>query len=158
MRRHGRRNGPRICYIRETYEGGKALKPALTLEDANARLATNGADMEALLAKGDHMAQANDVRAAAAFYGAVLKVAQSRPAHIPAEHAMVARAQRQSAWCSDQFQNHLLSSLAAQGFGEGQRPARFQRSLDMMLGRSPRPLVSEDYPQMPAAHFYPDMP
>lgn len=133
-------------------------EPSLTLEDANARLAANGADVEALLAKGDHMARANDIRAAAAFYGAALKVGQSRPPQTPDERAMIERAHRQSAWCSAQFQEHLLSSLDKEGFGEGQRPPRFQQSLDMMLGRKQRPPAYEDFPQMPAAHYYPDMP
>jgi aspartyl/asparaginyl beta-hydroxylase (cupin superfamily) len=132
--------------------------PAITLEEANTRLAANGADRAALMAKGDHMLRDGDVRAASSFYGAALRVMEVRPDHSAAERQDHTRALDLTQWCADRFTDHLLNSLEEAGFGEGKRPPRFQQSLMMMLGQRHRPPAYEQYPQQPMAHYFPDMP
>ncbi len=136
----------------------RVAPPELSLEQANARLSANGADIDALMAKGDHVFLEGDHRAAVSFYSAAMRVIASKPTRDATTLAVHARAAEMVNWCAQQFQKHLFDTLDAAGFGEGKRHPRFQASLEMMLGQAQRPPAFERFPQQPMGHYYPEMP
>ncbi len=119
------------------------------------QLAARPTDFTLLIAKADLRSRIGDDRAGAAFYKAALAAASAAGGPLPASWRQpIERAQAALAAATRRFESHLQAELAKAGFAEGQRPERFQHSLDLLTGRrQPRPSL-----QRPGAYFYPDLP
>jgi hypothetical protein len=111
-------------------------------------------NIEALVAKGEHRSAAGDERAAAAFYKAALSAAQSAGQLPMSLKPAIDRALAGLAQAEQGFLQQLERSLADAGFPEGKRPPRFQRAIDLMLGRAEESLQL----QQPASFYYPGLP
>ncbi len=108
----------------------------------------------ALVGKGDHRSVAGDERAAAAFYKAALRAAQVL-GRLPASlKPAIDRAVQGIAQAERSFRQHQERSLAQSGFGEGNRPVRFQQALDILAGR----LEARLDLQRPTSLYYPGLP
>lgn len=129
--------------------------PGLSEAEADQRLAAQRSDIVATLAKADHRMLAQDYRAAAAFYGAVGRLAGQGAAIVRAE---LLRARDAALWLDNRFGEVLREGLVAAGLSEGQRHPQFQKSLEIMMGQRQRDPVYAPYPQMPQSYFYPDLP
>ncbi len=127
----------------EAAERLRAVDSALALEPHNLR---------ALIMKGDLLADGGDLRAAAAYYLAVEKVA---PTGLSSELAgEVARARAAAKQCSEQFASHLEKQTAA----GVQASPRFAQSIDLLLGRKQIFLQQPKhyyFPELPQIQFYP---
>ena len=111
-------------------------------------------NIEALIRKGELREQAGDDRAANAFYSAALSAAAAAQPLPSSLRPLLIRAQEGIARAQSLFERHLERSLADLGFGEGERPARFQESLDLMLGRKQTSLQL----QQPTSYYLPGLP
>ena len=129
--------------------------PVMSEAEADRRLAAERGDIVATLAKADHRMLTQDFRAAAAFYGAVGRLAGQGAA---IDRAELLRARDAALWLDGRFGEVLRDGLAAAGLSEGQRHPRFQKSLEIMTGQRPRSPVYTPFPQMPQSYFYPDLP
>ncbi len=119
------------------------------------RLEAHPHDIEALVAKGDARHAARDERSAAAFYTAALNAAAARGGPLPMSlKPAIERAQRGLAAAQGSFEDHLERALAAAGLEPGNRPPRFQESLDLLTGRRTANLQL----QRPTAYYYPGLP
>jgi aspartyl/asparaginyl beta-hydroxylase (cupin superfamily) len=111
-------------------------------------------NIEALVRKAELREREGDDRAAHAFYQTALRTAiaiQPLPAEL---HPAVQRAQQGIARGQVRFQEQLERSLATAGFPAGDRPPRFQQSLDIMMGRAQAELEL----QRPTSYYYPGLP
>lgn len=129
--------------------------PAIAEAEADARMLARRDDILATLAKADHRMLAADYRAAAAFYGAVGRLAGSG---VAIERDELLRARDAAVWLEQRFGELLRDGLARAGLGEGQRHPRFQKALDIMQGRRQRDPEYNRYPQIPQSFYYPDLP
>ena len=129
--------------------------PALREAEADRRLAAQREDIIATLAKADHRMLAQDYRAAAAFYGAVGRLAGQGAA---IDRTELLRARDAALWLDNRFGEVLREGLLAAGLSEGQRHPRFQKSLEIMMGQRGRDPVYTPFPQMPKSYLYPDLP
>ena len=111
-------------------------------------------NIRALVQKGDFRTRADDDRAAAAFYRAALRAASASVPLAIELKPYVQRAQAAMARTSISFEQHLERSLTASGFAAGQRPPRFQESIDILTGRRQVQLQL----QRPGAYLYPGLP
>ena len=109
--------------------------------------------LTALMMKADHFAATGDGRAAQAFYGAVVSrapPAQTLPPQVRAVIAdMVERARAHAADYARAFEAHLLEAVSRSG---AEPSARFQQSIDLMLGKK------EIFPQQPTSFYFPELP
>ena len=152
MKPHGALRWHRCCFTDMAID---RPDPALSEAEADRRLAAARADIVATLAKADHRMLAHDFRAAAAFYGAVGRLAGQGAAIGRAE---LLRARDAAVWLDGRFGEVLRSGLVAAGLSEAQRHPRFQKSLEIMMGQRQRDPVYTPFPQMPQSYFYPDLP
>lgn len=129
--------------------------PTIAESEADQRLAANRNDIEATLAKADHRMLATDYRAAAAFYGAVGRLAGSG---IAIEREKLLRARDAALWLDRRFGEILFEGLEKAGLGPGQRHPRFQKSIEIMVGQRQREPVYTRFPQLPQSYFYPELP
>jgi aspartyl/asparaginyl beta-hydroxylase (cupin superfamily) len=111
-------------------------------------------NIEALVRKGELREQVGDDRAAHAFYQTALRAAVATQPLPQSLHSAVQRAQQGVARGQVRFQEQLERSLAEAGFPAGDRPPRFQQSLDIMMGRAQAELQL----QRPTAYYYPGLP
>jgi hypothetical protein len=111
-------------------------------------------NIEALVRKAELRERLGDDRVANAFYKAAWSAAAaSQP--LPASlWPVLNRAQQGMARAQLLFEKHLERSLAKSGFHQGERPPRFQESLDLMLGRKHTTLGL----QQPTSYFFPGLP
>lgn len=116
-------------------------------------IAKEPGNVAALIQKADLRASAGDEKIANSFYQAALKAAADRPVS-GALAKELARAKAASQRSTQRFEDYLEDSLHRAGFGPGQRPQRFQESIEILLGR--RPAVSSL--QNPRTYFYPGLP
>lgn len=129
--------------------------PQISEAEADRRLAARGTDILANLAKADHRLLARDLRAAAAFYGAVGRLAGQGTA---IERSELLRARDAAAWIDAQFGIMLRDGLERAGLGPGRRHPRLDKALAIMRGDRPRDPEHSRFPQMPKMFFYPDVP
>lgn len=122
-------------------------------DDVDRRLATNPGDIDALVAKGDLLAQGGDDRAAAAYYRAALGRAAAGPLPMSLKSA-IERAQAGLRRAEQRFRGHLHATLDRAGFGPRNRPPRFAAALDILEGRRQVRLEL----QQPGAFYYPGLP
>lgn len=111
-------------------------------------------NIAALVRKGDLRSQAGDDRAAASFYRAALRAAAAAGPLPIALKPAIERAQAGTARTAALFERYLEQALGAAGLGPGNRPPRFQQSLDLMLGRGEANLQL----QRPTAYYFPGLP
>lgn len=112
-------------------------------------------DILATLAKADHRMLAADYRAAAAFYGAVGRLAGSG---VEIDRSELLRARDAALWLGGRFGEMLHEGLEKAGLGPAHRHPQFQKSLDIMQGARPRDRETSRFPQKPQSYFYPDLP
>jgi Aspartyl/Asparaginyl beta-hydroxylase len=131
--------------------------PRNTISEAEseARLTHDRTDVLALVAKADHRRDAGEHRAANAYYAAAVQLGGSKQLDHKAE-AELLRAQAAINWLADVFKHHLLTNLAKAGYPRETLHPRLRKSLDIMLGATPRSPEYREYPQKPVTHFYPD--
>ena len=129
--------------------------PSVSEQEADERLARNGKDIDALIAKADHRLAAGERRAAAAFYGAAL--AASRQGQT-GERAGLARAAAQAATLQAGMLPHIVHHLEGAGHPRADWHPRFAKALAVLSGQAARDPVDVRYPQMPTAYFHPDLP
>lgn len=129
--------------------------PAMPEAEADARMAARRDDILATLAKADHRMLAGDYRAAAAFYGAVGRLAGQG---VAIERSELLRARDAAVWLDNRFGQMLREGLAKAGLGPGKGHPRFQKSLEIMRGTRRRDPEYARYPQVPQTYFYPDLP
>ncbi len=129
------------------------------LGDREARLAAldkalelNPTNLRAILLKGDHFAEAGDDRAAVSFYKFALKAAPP-PAQLATDLRQdLERAQAACARSAAEYESFLRARLADAGLGGELSSARFEQSLELMLGKKPV------YFQEPRIYFFPELP
>lgn len=129
--------------------------PSFAEAEADRRLSLNRSDIQATLAKADHRMLARDYRSAAAYYGAVGRLAGSG---IAIEREQLLRARDAAVWLDRRFGEILFEGLEKAGLGLKQRHPRFQKSIEIMIGQRRRDPVYTRFPQMPQSYFYPDLP
>lgn len=122
--------------------------------EIDAILERDPGNIGALVAKGEHRTAAGDQRGAAAFYKAALGAARSAGQLPMSLKPAIDRALAGLAEAEKSFQGQLEQSLARSGFPEGNRPPRFQRALDLLLGRANETLQL----QRPTSFYYPGLP
>jgi len=114
-------------------------------------LACDPRDLRALLMSADHHAEAGDVRAAASFYDAVVKVAVANGSVEPALEAEVGRAQHMCERYAAAYEADLRKELSGRDL-DAPEARRIRRSLDLLLGKTPL------YLQQPRGYFFPELP
>lgn len=129
--------------------------PGISEAEADARMLAQRDDIVATLAKADHRMLAKDYRAAAAFYGAVGRMAGSG---LAIERSELLRARDAAVWLDQRFGEMLREGLAKAGLGPGQRHPKFQKALEIMQGARRRDPETNRFPQMPQTFYYPDLP
>ena len=108
--------------------------------------------LRALLLKGDLMAATADERAAAAFYQAALQVLPA-DAQLPADLGLaVQRARQALEQLSNRFEGLIRGRLAASPASQRPRSARFEQSLDLLVGKQ------QLYLQAPKLYCLPGLP
>ncbi|MGH6786134.1 MAG: aspartyl/asparaginyl beta-hydroxylase domain-containing protein [Novosphingobium sp.] len=127
--------------------------PAIAEAEAERRLAADNRDIVATLAKADHRMLARDWRAAGAYYGAVGRLAGQGAA---LDRGELLRARDASQWIDGRFAEMLLEGLDRAGLTSAERHPRFQKALDIMLGRRARDPEYVRFPQQPMTYYYPD--
>ena len=114
-------------------------------------LSLNPRHLLALIAKGDRYARGGDFPAASSYYNAVLKLASSQPSLTPEVQAQLQRVQSACQRFTREYENHLLSAVAATGVNT-QAAHRFNHAVDLLLGRR------QVYFQEPKSFFFPELP
>jgi aspartate beta-hydroxylase len=118
----------------------EALGEALKLEPR---------DLRALLMMADSYAEAGDARAANAYFGSFVKLADA--AGDPALGSQVARARQMMRRFDDSYGAHLQEALRGHGLDRPEA-RRMRLSLDLLLGKS------EVYLQQPRHFYFPELP
>lgn len=114
----------------------------------NANFDENLKRADALLARGDR-------RGASAFYSAALRDSQSS---VTIDRNLVDRAQRALQEIQRAIPDHIVASLARDGFPESDWHPRFRKSVAMMQGREVRAAEAVRYPQIPQMFYYAGLP
>lgn len=123
--------------------------------EADRRIAVNKSDVAALIAKADHRMEARDRRGAVAFYQAALTEGGAEPGvhQGDLEHAQAMMVDIQQG-----MPHHIVDTLTNAGMPPDTWHPRFRESLAIMMGQRQRTGVTERFPQMPTAYFYPGLP
>lgn len=123
----------------------------LALAAVDAALSKQPRHMGALVLKGD-LHDAAGLPTAASFYQAVLKCAEGFES-LPSEWAgVVARARTQCANYASRFEQTLRNSISARARHAGPPSARFNQSLDLLVGGK------QFYRSAPLLYFFPELP
>ena len=126
--------------------------PTAAAAAADAALEFEPRDLRALLLKADALDALGDSLGAAAFYKASLDVAPP-PENQPREmQALVARAQAGQQRVAALFQARLRAGIEAAATRSGPPTARFEQSLDLLVGRK------QLYVQSPRLYYFPELP
>ena len=126
------------------------------LVEADRRLATDPADLTALIAKGDALTALGEARSASTFYNSALRLAgqaqqQGRPL-APSIVPELRRVQSTLKAQADAFQAHIDDGMRQAGFDPAVSSERFAQSLDLMAGRK------KLYLQQPRFYLFPGLP
>lgn len=134
---------------RDTKAAEHAIDQVLALEPNNLR---------ALIIKGDIVFARQELQAAAAHYGLALRLSAALNNPPPVVIADLKRIAKRQQEISRRFQDHLLDQLANVGYRRTTASDRFNKALDMLLGKMERPLETRSYPQSPHTFYMPDIP
>ena len=120
-----------------------AIDGALALDPRNIR---------SLVFKGDRRHEAGQSRKAATYYDAALRSAAT-VLQIPQDlSAELARVQARTRTIMAEYEADILRRLKSEGFERPELSPRFQKSLDILVGRR------GIYLQEPTSYYYPDLP
>jgi aspartate beta-hydroxylase len=120
-----------------------AVERALALEPSNLR---------ALILKADHLAESGDARAASSFYKFAVDTA---PPHAQLPIDLRAEVNRAKAMCdgfAGKFEDFLRNYVHREANTEGRTAARFEQSLDILVGKK------SIYFQQPSTYYFPELP
>ncbi|GAA4038030.1 aspartyl/asparaginyl beta-hydroxylase domain-containing protein [Parerythrobacter jejuensis] len=112
-------------------------------------------DIDDLIAKADALLAAMDRRGALAFYQAALGAGEE---HADSKRAALDHAQAMMIDIQRGMPHHIVESLDHAGMPADSWHPRFRESLAIMMGQRQRSGVTEAYPQLPTAYFYPGLP
>ncbi|HTW33326.1 MAG TPA: aspartyl/asparaginyl beta-hydroxylase domain-containing protein [Rhizomicrobium sp.] len=124
--------------------------PAKAHAAADRALGLAPRSFRALLAKADICAADGNARAASSFYTAAIRAAP--PQTTPEFQAEIRRAQAMCERYASEYESFLRDRLAAAGFDPAHSSARFQQSLDLMMGRK------RIFLQQPQQYYFPGLP
>ncbi len=114
-------------------------------------------NLRALIIKGDILLGKDDFQAASAHYNLVLRLAATLP-EVPQQLAAdLGRVQTRLKQLGEIFQQHLTDHLASVGYRREQSSPRFNRSLDLLMGREERGDQGHQFPQAPHVFYMSDM-
>jgi len=126
---------------------GEAARAAV-----DAALAQDPRNLRGLLMKGEQVLADGDERAAAAYFHAALGTAPPA-AELPADlRQMLQRAHAATQRLSQSFEASVRRQLAAAPAAQGPRSARFEQSIDLLLG------AKALYLQQPRLYCFPQLP
>jgi aspartyl/asparaginyl beta-hydroxylase (cupin superfamily) len=115
-------------------------------------IALDPRNLQALLIRADRFAATGDVRSAAAFYGAAVKVAAQVKNLHPSLAASVQRAALNRDRINAELEQHVQARLAAAGYRAATSSRRFTQAVDLQAGRK------RIYLQQPLAFYFPELP
>lgn len=118
-----------------------ALDKILSLQPRN---------IAALLLKADVLSESGDARGAVSFYAAVAKLAGAS-SQTSLSQSEVRRAMAMVERYALEFEEHIRSQLAAQGFDDSDFPPRFAKAIDILIGKK------QAYQQAPRHLFFPEL-
>ena len=125
---------------------------AATVAAVDRTLALEPRNVRALILKADHLAALGDDRAAASFYQFALQ-ASPPPERTPPElRAELDRARASCARYAQKLEQFLMTHIQAHNSGAGVSSARFQQSLDILLGKK------NTYFQRPQTFYFAELP
>ena len=133
-------------------------EPTATLAAIDEILKLDPQNVRALLIKGDHYCELDDLRASAAHYGLALRLVDNTgtiPAGLSAD---IERARVMQGRFIKTFYQHLESSLQAAGYDPATSSKRFTHSLELLQGKKQRQVEQQQFVQMPHVHFFPGLP
>jgi aspartyl/asparaginyl beta-hydroxylase (cupin superfamily) len=135
-----------------SYACRQAGDMAAAEQAADEVLARDKRNLRALLVKGDARHAAGDVRAAGDFYNTALKLAAQQGELPPDLAAELARAEAVAKELAGGFRARVEARLAAEGFGAGERSARFEEAIAILAEEK------QVYLQQPTAFYFPRLP
>ena len=126
-----------------------AVEEVLTREPHNLR---------GLIIKGDLLLGRDEQRQAVSHYNLVMRLAATLTDIPPQLQQDLVRIQGRLEQISEAFEAQLLDRLHTGGYRRDAASARFNRGLDMLLGKAEREDDARPFPQKPHAFYLPDMP
>lgn len=126
-------------------------RPAL-YQAVDRALAYEPRNLQALLMKGDCLAESGNARMAAQFYGAAVAIAAQMKDLSPALAENVRRAAETRDRINAHIEGHMRKQLDAAGYDERTSSPRFVQSIDMLTGKK------QLYTQQPRAYYFPELP
>jgi aspartate beta-hydroxylase len=140
------------CWLGLALACGELGDEAAKLQAADRALALEPKNLRALMLKGDHFAQAGDLRTATSFYSAMLRAAPPARQLQPETLAALKHAQTMCARHREQYDARLRERLGATGLLDGRAGRRVAQSLDLMSG------TKEIFLQQPMRYYFPGLP
>ena len=114
--------------------------------------------LRGLIIKGDLLLGRDEQRQAVSHYNLVMRLAATLADIPPQLQQDLVRIQGRLDQISQAFQAQLLDRLQAGGYRPDASSARFNRGLDMLMGKAEREGDAQLFPQKPYAFYLPDMP
>ena len=121
-------------------------------------LAREPHNLRGLIIKGDLLLGRDEQRQAVSYYNLVMRLAATLADIPPQLQQDLVRIQDRLEQISEAFQAQLLDRLHAGGYRRDTASARFNRGLDMLMGKAEREDDTSPFPQKPHAFYLPDMP
>ena len=121
-------------------------------------LAREPHNLRGLIIKGDLLLGRDEQRQAVSYYNLVMRLAATLADIPPQLQQDLVRIQGRLEQISEAFQAQLLDRLHAGGYRRDTASARFNRGLDMLMGKAEREDDTSPFPQKPHAFYLPDMP
>lgn len=121
-------------------------------------LAREPHNLRGLIIKGDLLLGRDEQRQAVSYYNLVMRLAATLADIPPQLQQDLVRIQGRLEQISEMFQSQLLDRLYAGGYRRDTASARFNRGLDMLMGKAEREDDTSPFPQKPHAFYLPDMP
>ena len=114
--------------------------------------------LRGLIIKGDLLLGRDEQRQAVSHYNLVMRLAATLADIPPQLQQDLVRIQGRLDQISQAVQAQLLDRLQAEGYRRDASSARFNRGLDMLMGKAEREDDAQPFPQRPHAFYLPDMP
>ena len=114
--------------------------------------------LRGLIIKGDLLLGRDEQSQAVSHYNLVMRLAATLADIPPQLQQDLVRIQGRLEQISEVFQTQLLDRLQAGGYRRDASSARFNRGLDMLMGKAEREDDAQAFPQKPHAFYLPDMP
>ncbi len=134
----------------------RELEPAEVAIDKTLEL--DPQSIRAHVFKGDICFEREDRQGAATHYGAALYLSSSIAEPPPAMLSDLQRIAQRQKYLSELFTHHLMEQLGREGYRRETASERFNKALDMLLGKYHRPEEDRRYPQAPHVFYMPDIP